>query len=792
MRRWFEIRGLLFVGLVCVALTGCPLYVTVTLEPAYTQIGAGPAAGAVSMAMGENLDTARQWTVEVISSAPDAGESGETGWLSCDKSGPSKVSITYAENTTQTARSAAIRVRAWDDCGDEVTGSPALVYVAQAAANATPHTYQFVVEKDWLAMQDGIRLAATYYRPLPQANGEKFPAVLELLPYRKDDLFYLGDYEYGAYFAKHGYTIVRVDVRGTGSSEGSIPPCEYSETEIDDAVEVIDQLSKKDWANGSVGMYGVSWSGFNSLMTASRKPPALKAIIAAHASTDLYYNDVHYIDGVLHMDQYAQQIDVDNILPAPPGYKLDAQWRADRFDREPWVFTWFREQQDSAFWRDKSIKFKEPLEVPAYLVGGLLDGYRDFVSEVCETSNAPVIAEIGPWNHAWPEYGKPGPNYEWRQRALRWWDHWLKNVDNGVLDEPRLLTFVRDGHEPSLSMTETPGEWRWDKAWPIAGMTEMTLYPEANHTLETASVSEGQTDTLQYAAGAGIAALGWWGDLTPDMVKDDEESLVYDSAPLDETIEIIGRPEVHLNVVADAALFQWTVRLEDVAPDGAVSLVSGALINPSQRLSRLDPVPLTPGEPTPLAARIHFTTWRFQPKHRIRLAISNAQFPMIWPSPYPGSTSLILSQATKLTLPIPPEPTASPIDLPEPEAYDESPDGAHGYSFGPISPAYRDATLGESTYYVTSDCDWRIGESDFNSADSYTWNAYDATPDNAQFSGFRQHVFNIEGRAIDVSGTLTIQSDTANFILDFTKCVRENGKTVAERTWQETIPRNLQ
>ncbi|WJJ94996.1 CocE/NonD family hydrolase [Neopusillimonas aromaticivorans] len=205
-------------------------------------------------------------------------------------------------------------------------------------------------------------------------------------------------------------------------------------------------MSKKSWSNGKVGMYGISWSAFNALMTAHRKPPALKAIIAAHGSTDLFYNDVHYIDGALHIDSYAHQIDTDNSMPQSPDYRIDEAYFQNRFDKEPWLFTWLRQQKDGDFWRKESVKFKAPLEVPAYLIGGLLDGYRDFVMEVSQSTKAPFIAEIGPWNHAWPEYGEPGPNYEWRQRALRWWDYWLKDIDNGILDEPRWTVFMRTGH----------------------------------------------------------------------------------------------------------------------------------------------------------------------------------------------------------------------------------------------------------------------------------------------------------------------------------------------------------
>ena len=152
------------------------------------------------------------------------------------------------------------------------------------SAQPSAPIYKFDWENTYLTMRDGVQLGVTLYRPTARTEGEVFPVIVEMVPYRKDDFFALGDYEYGAYFAKRGYVLARVDVRGTGASGGSVPVSEYSEAEIDDAVEIVGQLARQPWSNGKVGMYGISWSAFNALMTAQRKPPALKAIIAAHGS----------------------------------------------------------------------------------------------------------------------------------------------------------------------------------------------------------------------------------------------------------------------------------------------------------------------------------------------------------------------------------------------------------------------------------------------------------------------------------------------------------------------------
>lgn len=653
--------------------------------------------------------------------------------------------------------------------------------------------YEFSLENEMLVMKDGVQLAVTYYRPTAKTPEETFPVIMEMVPYRKDDFFALGDYEYGAYFAKRGYIVARVDVRGTGGSTGPVPPSEYSEVEISDAEELVNQLAQKSGSNGKVGMYGISWSAFNALMTAHRKPAALKAIIAAHGSTDLFYNDVHYIDGALHIDSYAHQIDTDNSLPQSPDYRMDEAYFQNRFDQEPWLFTWLRQQQDGDFWRKESTQLKPPLEVPAYLIGGLLDGYRDFVMDVSQTSKAPVIAEIGPWNHAWPEYGEPGPNYEWRQRALRWWDYWLKDIDNGILDEPRWTVFMRTGHPPATDLPTVPGYWRCDKQGPNSS-TPHRFYPQTAQQLGRAASTQEAAQTLPYRAGAGMAAGGWWGEQTGDMAADDAHSLVYDSAPLTEAMEIMGMPKVLLRVAADAPFYQWSVRLEDVAPDGKVALVSGAIINPSQRVSRLEPQALIPGVPTALSTSIHFTTWRFKPGHRIRLAVSNAQFPMIWPSPTAGSTSLFPGENTWIELPVVASgnETSLACALPPPEPNDVAPFGRELGRNGPVFSNVRNEQTGQSTFSTSSDIRWAIRDNTYQSSESYRWDVNDATPANASYQAERRNVFTIAGNAIDLSTRALIESDSAYFHVTFTKNLLQNGQQIREKTWTERIPRVYQ
>lgn len=386
-------------------------------------------------------------------------------------------------------------------------------------------THDFDVKQDRLPMPDGVKLAVTYFIPKPKTDDEKFPIVLEMLPYRKDDSFYQRDHPIYAYLARRGIAGARVDVRGTGSSEGRTPEREYSDAELDDIVEAIKQLAALPWCNGNIGMQGISWSAFNALMTAMRNPPNLKAILVAHGSEDLFGNDIHYIDGCLHIDLYMVEMETENIVPRPPDYSIDEAYINDRFNAEPWIFTYLRHYRDGDFWRKGRSLFTDygAIKIPVYAIGALLDGYRDYVLNMLANVTAPMKAEIGTWNHDWPDEGVPGPNYEWRQTAVRWWQKWLNEQETGVTAEPRLTVFVRGSVPPDLNLATTPGYY-WALDWTdkgAPGSTTEVWYPQRDHSL-AAATGVAEAHTLAYQPDAGIEVGNWWGERTGDMQEDDK------------------------------------------------------------------------------------------------------------------------------------------------------------------------------------------------------------------------------------------------------------------------------
>ncbi|MEQ8169654.1 MAG: CocE/NonD family hydrolase [Candidatus Eremiobacterota bacterium] len=676
-----------------------------------------------------------------------------------------------------------------------ITGCFEKITPTSAAPEAPSSSdYNFKTEKDYLEMSDGVNLSVTYFMPVAKEEDEKFPVLLEMNPYRKDDMSYMWDYPIGAYFARRGYAVARVDIRGTGSSEGILPEAEYTEQELSDGVEIIDLLSKKTWSNGNVGMYGISWSGFNALMIAARKPPALKAILIAHASDDLYYQDIHYIDGVLHMDVWESMIDSYNALPVPGDYTFTPEYFKERFDREPWHFIWKENQCDGPFWRKESLRFRPDVEIPVYIIGGLLDGYRDTVARLLDSSNKNVKGDIGPWKHEWPDTGTPGPNYEWRQKAVRWWDYWLKGTDNGIMDEPRFMVFVRDGCPPSCDIQKLPGEWRCGD-WPVGGIEMQRFYPGEAHNLSGSAPDKPAKHTLAYKAGAGTEIHTWWGELSGDMAGDDKNSVVYDSEPLTKPVEIIGFPQVHLKIAADAPLYQWTVRLEDVWPDGQVSLVSGVLINPADRISRMEQKPLVPGEPAELSGEIHYSTWRFKAGHRIRLAVSNAQFPMGWPTPYKGKTSLFTGAGTWIELPVVTKNTLTGVcDLPEPEE-EEYPEDTTTYKNNAENKEYPinyNPDTGESVYGSGEDEEWNIGDINYCRNELNTWKVNDKDPAHASYKAVTDYDIYLPDRNIRLTSIFNFISDEKTFKLTVTRQLFENEEIVREKKWSKSIPRQNQ
>jgi hypothetical protein len=661
----------------------------------------------------------------------------------------------------------------------------------------TPAADGIRIEPAWITLPDGVRLSADLYRPAVAA-GDKLPVLLEYLPYRKHEARGR-NYPLYSYFVRRGYVVAAVDIRGTGNSEGRLIPHEYSEIELADGESVIDWLAQQPWSNGNVGMFGISWGGFNSIQMALRNPPALKAIIVVDATEDLYQEDVHFIDGILHVDSWEMSQDLDNARPGAPDYVMDEAYFRDRFDTEPWMLTYKNEQRDGVFWDRASATGRyQDIRIPSFHVGGWYDGYRDSIPRMLENLKAPVKAIMGPWSHTWPHEPYPQPGIEWRHEAVRWFDHWLKGIDTGILREPHFAVYVRNWHAPGPYLEYAPGAWRHEDGWPIARIREQILHPQADHTL-TADQPPPTTHALRYVPSIGIEAGGpvmWWGDVAHDQRPTDAFSLIYDSAPLEEDLEILGLPRAILAVAADAARANWFARLSDVAPDGTVTQVAGAGFNGSQRLSAREPQAIVPGQEFAIDIDMHFTSWVFPRGHRIRLAINNAQWPMLWPTPEPMTTTLRLD-GSRLALPVVPF-EQRPVPAFLPPATDpvltgyETLEAGTTSGYGEISSVDRNPQTGAAVATAANGGGSRYPWGTERTHETIRHSVSDSAPANAKVLGTHKMAVDLPGRKLVWEAELSFMSDRENFHYRYRRRVSENGALLREKIWTRTIPRDYQ
>lgn len=517
------------------------------------------------------------------------------------------------------------------------------------------------IENLFIPLADGTRLAARLWLP-EDAETHPVPAILEYIPYRKRDFMRVRDEPMHRYYAGHGYAAVRVDLRGSGDSDGILAD-EYLPREQLDAVEVIAWLAEQAWCDGNVGMTGISWGGFNALQVAAHQPPALKAIITLCASDDRYSDDAHYMGGCLLNENqiWGTVLFGLNALPPDPDI-VGERWRdmwTQRLEQDrPFPAHWLRHQRRDAYWQQGSAcEDFSRIQCPVYAVGGWADGYSNAVPRLLEGLETPRKGLIGPWSHNFPHNGVPGPAIGYLQEALRWWDQWLKRSDTGIMDEPMLRVWMQEHVAPEPFHAQRPGRWVAEQTWPspriewrrwhLSGASELLDAPRDAATL---SICSPQTTGL---AGGDWCGFGAEGEAPMDQRGDDGRSLVFDTAPLGEDVEILGAPQATLSLSTDRTVAMLAVRLTDVAPDGTSARISFGVLNLTHRASHEHPEPVVPGETVVVKVALNTIAHRFPAGHVIRLAVSTAYWPMVWPAPEAATVELA-TQDSSLSLPIRP------------------------------------------------------------------------------------------------------------------------------------------
>jgi putative CocE/NonD family hydrolase len=522
-----------------------------------------------------------------------------------------------------------------------------------------------VIEHTWIPLRDGTRLAARIWLPA-DAERQPVPALLEYIPYRKNDWTATRDALRHPYLAGHGYAAARVDMRGSGDSDGTLLD-EYLPQEQDDAVEVIAWLAAQPWCSGAVGMFGKSWGGFNALQVAARRPPALKAIITFYSTDDRYADDIHYIGGCLfgtdHLSWAGTMLAFNARSPDPRfvGERWRERWLRRLEQTPPYLEAWLRHQRRDAFWKHGSVcEDFSAITCAVYAVGGWADGYTNAVPRLLAGLTCPRKGLIGPWAHQYPETSVPGPAIGMLQESLRWWDHWLKGIDTGIMNEPRLRVWLQESAPPATLHAERPGRWVAEPGWPARSTSARRYQLLAGRLRPDVPDEPAPPEAPVTFRGSQLCGLdaGMFysmslpGDEPPDQRMEDGLSLVFDAAPVDEPVDVLGFPEVHVALASDRPQALLAARLCDVAPTGESTLVSRGLLNLTHRASHEDPQPLVPGQRYGVRLALRFTGHTLRPGHRWRLALSPTYFPWAWPSPEPVTLTIFTGASTWLDVPV--------------------------------------------------------------------------------------------------------------------------------------------
>ncbi|MET9787438.1 CocE/NonD family hydrolase [Streptomyces canus] len=657
----------------------------------------------------------------------------------------------------------------------------------------TSFPYETTHDDVRIPLPDGTLLYARVWRPL---TPEPVPAILEYLPYRLTDWTAPRDWQRHPWYAGHGYASVRVDVRGHGNSEG-VPGDEYSATELADGVEVVNWLAAQPWCDGRVGMFGISWGGFNSLQIAALAPEPLKAVVTVCSTDDRYDNDVHYMGGsVLAVDMHAWAATMLAFVSRPPDpLHVGDAWRDMWLRRleqvDPFLHTWLDHQTRDGYWRHGSVcEDYGAIDAAVLAVGGWHDPYRDTVLRLVEHLPAErVRGLVGPWSHQYPDRGlPPGPAIGFLQETLRWWDQHLKGVDTGVMREPLLRAYVSDSHPPATVYDTLPGRWVGEPTWPSPNVTTVS------YGLQGPAVLVRSPQHTGVDAGR-FFPFGNDADLPPDQREEDARSACFEFAVGEETW-VLGRPRVRLRVTSEVSRGQVVARLCDVAPDGSSTLVTRGVLNLSARHGRDRTVPWEPGATQEVSFELNGIGHAFPPGHRIRLAVSSAYWPWIWPQPGSQAGFTLEPAGSFLELPVRAREASSDIAFEEPEQ--SEPLGvSHPATFDEPRPerlVVRDVVKGEWRLEV----DPRYGgtrvypdglEFTEDARETYT------IDENDPLSARTRSDWSIRLHRPELAWDVTVRTrseitcDGTDFHTSNEVVCTDGGEVVFHRTWEKRIPR---
>jgi uncharacterized protein len=652
--------------------------------------------------------------------------------------------------------------------------------------------------------RDGTRLAANLFRPV---SDDKVPAVVEYTPYRKDDLRG-ATRDFGHfYLAARSIASVQLDVRGTGGSEGTVIDEYQHPQEQEDGYDALEWLARQAWCNGRTGMWGQSYAGFTALQVAQLQPRSLGAIAPMYATDDRYTDDMHFRGGALHgwsvIGPYALGMISRNALPPYPevaGEHWKALWDQRLRENIPWVIRWIEEQLDGDYWRSTLGRRYESVQVPTLTIAGWADFYANAAIRWFQHLRAPKKLIMGPWPHTPPDAAVPGPRIDFMHEVARWFTEFLTNQSTGILDEPPVTVFVqanRGVDDPSKPVPRNaPGYWRFDDRLPPASMIERTWYLGAAGELDGGPAVDDHVAERQYVPFVGFSdlALAGGGAGSGEQAGNEPFSVLFTSKPLTSDTQILGFPRVTLFASSTAEVAFFAVRLCDVAPSGSSTLVSKGLLNGTRRESMAEPVPMKPGEVYKVTFELDAASWVFPKGHRIRVAISGADFPEVWPSPLTATIRVHNgpSQASRIMLPVLPAETPrdpQPAFLPAPQRVSRFQHATEGPAVTTIYDAATDTMtarreLGDMVRHPD-------GVTVITSSHCVEMSVSTAAPAEARAAAWDQRALRRPGLDVQCTATAELQSTIAEFHLRLDLDVRLNGSPYWRNRWVRAIPRRL-
>ncbi len=638
-----------------------------------------------------------------------------------------------------------------------------------------------------IPVRDGTLLAATLFFPDDEASGP-WPALLEYQPYRKDDNV-AGGGAIHAWFAERGFVGVMLDVRGTGGSGGRTDD-EYTLTEQLDGCDAIAWLAAQPWCNGRVGMFGTSYGGFNSIQIAMHRPPALRAIAPHAATDDRFGEDVHFIGGCLAgMDVLVYGLGMVAQNALPPHADLAGPARAsiwqEHLDSEPWLLEWLRHQLDDDYWANGSLKHDYgSIEAAVLHLGGWNDGYVNAVFRMLEHLSAPNEAIVGPWTHQRPHQSYTGPAGDHLGEMAQFFGQWLRDDPAGNV-VPHLRYFAQRSYPPDRFPRRVPGEWRSLPTWPAIDAEERIWALGAG------------TTSFEYDPTVGTAAGFWCPSGAPfgghaDQRVDDARSVTFDldDRPLALPLRLLGVPRVRLGFSSTAPVAMVCAKLCDVAPDGASTLITRGWLNATRRGGMATAEALVSGEVYDLEVPLRVTSWELPAGHTLRLSVSSADFPTVWPTPYAATNTLHLDRCS-VVLPLEPLSAVSCGALgPPPSPRATARVSAVGV---PRWDVVTDELRRETTVALGwgSRTEVRDRPIVFTSTATFEAKASKFHPARASVSGRQTLVLDDAGSITEVRAAAAIHSTEDALHVDVELEVDRAGIPFLRRSWSESIPRLL-